>query len=489
MKNFSSLADKKGDEAKKHVKPNVPASADAHQEAARDELKLFIENWIGEDYSLDKLTDQLKSFAADARKDDELMALFKDIKRFFTKSAKSDEYVADKERVRKDARSIIQRTRAFYDGKYRNQLKSLKREIMYINRSIQKDESVTVIQSELQNFVKTLVTDANGNYTVKPEIIGDVQIILQALLKTIKHIPVPPIEKTDSHGSYKFENIVLNCVDILPSNIKVAANIDGVQRDGNEFEIRISRIKSHLRNVKFDIDKRSGFPKFHETGLADIDLGGKYGMEIRVVISVGAEGSNITAKAYCKIDKFKMRLTQTKHDGLFKVLSPIMNMVAKGKIQTAIQNAIEENIAELNKKAIHGKDKAQKKIQDASFVDNTHSAGAPHTTGSHKTDAHKTDAHKTDAHKTDAHKTDAHKTDAHKTDAHKTDAHKTDAHKTDAHKTDPYYVGAPQVVHKTVPEHAGPASHGDHVPTATAHDSHDVKHAPTSHAEPSTHTF
>src|SRR3990167_2403698 len=76
------------------------ASSNSHRQASKREMIEFIENWIGEDYSLDPLIDSIMQIRDIVQHDPELRRLFHDLRIFFTKSARDSSYVNNKQKVR-----------------------------------------------------------------------------------------------------------------------------------------------------------------------------------------------------------------------------------------------------------------------------------------------------------------------------------------------------------------------------------------------------
>jgi len=354
-----------GDEA---VQVHDAPSAKMHRQASKRELIEFIENWIGEDYSLDPLIDSVLHVRDVVQHDPELRQLFHDLRTFFTKSAKDSNYVNDKERVRHDARDLIDRTRSQLMYKHREDFQRLKRELLFINNAIQKDDSLLKLRDDVKELVRTLTTDQNGRPTLKPELLSDAQFLIQALFDTIKYLPLPPIEREDENGTFRLENVVVNCTDILPSQIRLSTTLDATGQNANAFEIRLSHIRAHLRNAKFFVDKRSGFPHIKESGLVDVDLAGKHGMDIFISVKPDISAPNREGKissmftvneCTCSISKLKLRLRDTKHDALYKFLSPVINSIARKRIETLVQDQIEKAINQFDRRSVQAVNKAR----------------------------------------------------------------------------------------------------------------------------------
>jgi len=120
--------------ARQKDKAREPTSSkEQHKQEAQMNTKQFVENWIGDDYSLDRLLTQINFLYEQSRQDPELRALLNDWKQWSTATVKDSSYVEDRERVRRDVKDLIHRTRLVMNGPYREQVNILRREVVYIN--------------------------------------------------------------------------------------------------------------------------------------------------------------------------------------------------------------------------------------------------------------------------------------------------------------------------------------------------------------------
>jgi len=357
--------------AQKRDENKESQSVEHHQEASKQELLAFVEQWLGDDYSIENFINVVQECKENIEKDQELKQLFADLKKFFTKSAKDDSYVQDKERVRTDARDLIRRSRTLITEKHREEFHQLKHEIKFLNRAIQRDDTLITLRDNINDLVSTLLTDEHGNPTIKPELASDAYAFVKIILDTIKYIPLPTIEKYDQDGSFKLENIVVNCSEIVPSQIRFAACLDGGDVENNCFEIKITNIRAHLRNMKFEIDKRSGFPKFKDSGYVDADIIGSNGLSIYLAVQpVKPHEGEIKRlfkirKATCGISKLELHMRDTKHDGLYRLLSPIINLMTRRNIEELILDQIVGALLQMDRTGAQKANEAKNKLQAA----------------------------------------------------------------------------------------------------------------------------
>jgi len=385
--------------ARQQDKAREPTSSkEQHKQEAQMNTKQFVENWIGDDYSLDRLLTQINFLYEQSRQDPELRALLNDWKQWSTATVKDSSYVEDRERVRRDVKDLIHRTRLVMNGPYREQVNILRREVVYINKALQRDNTVQDLRGDLNQLGQDILNDQNGRPVLKPELIGDAQKIIAGVLESIKYIPLPPIHRNDEEMELQLENIVLTATEVAPSSVRVIMQTDAEKtgadqsrQNDNSFILELSKIRAHLTSINFFVDKKTGFPKITDRGLADIDMLGTNGLSLRIEVAprVQKTGNNVQSmfeakSVTCTIDKLKIHLRETKHDLLYKVVGPVLNAMAKKRMQTGIENAIVEQISKLNHAASSGAtDAANRTEQKAHASDrvqtgaNNHSATKP----------------------------------------------------------------------------------------------------------------
>merc|ERR1712137_1169958 len=309
-------------------------SKEQHKQEAQVNTKQFVENWIGDDYTLDRLLNQINFLYEQSRQDPELRSLLNDWKQWPTATVKDSSYVEDRERVRRDVKDLIHRTRLVLNGPYREQVNILRREVIYINKALQRDNTVQDLRGDLSQLGRDILNDQNGRPVLKPELIGDAQKIIAGVLESIKYIPLPPIHRNDEEMELQLENIVLTATEVAPSSVRVIMQTDA---------------------------EKTGFPKVTDRGLADIDMMGTNGLSLRIEVAprVQKTGNNVQSmfeakSVNCTIDKLKIHLRETKHDLMYKIVGPVLNAMAKKRMETGIEDAIREQISKFNHVASEG---------------------------------------------------------------------------------------------------------------------------------------
>merc|ERR1711963_1236370 len=128
-----------------------------HKKEAQLNSKEFVENWIGDDYTLDRLLNQIEFLYRSPKSDPELRQLLEDWKRWSTATVQDSAYVQDKERVRADTKDLVRRTRLMSQCPYREQFIILRREFNYINKALQRDRSIQNLRGDINQLTRDLV--------------------------------------------------------------------------------------------------------------------------------------------------------------------------------------------------------------------------------------------------------------------------------------------------------------------------------------------
>jgi len=131
----------------------------------------------------------------------------------------------------------------------------------------------------------------------------------------------------------------------------------------------------------------------------------------------------------CSISKLRLRLRDTNHDAFYKLLSPVINAIARRRIETMVQENIEKAINQLDRAVMKARDqgatavtKAKEKAEKAEHKDIKHGKG-------HGKDTHGKVSHTKDTRGT--HGKETHGKDSHTKDTHVT--HGKETHGKDTH--------------------------------------------------------
>lgn len=117
----------------------------------------------------------------------------------------------------------------------------------------------------------------------KPELWNDIRkVILPSAIDRVGYIPIPRVEYTDDQLDLVIENLTLSGRNLFPNLVTMEAhnfvkfspynNISDEHH--HEFTLHFGQVQADMRDVAFYFNKKSGFPKIKDSGLADVILGG-----------------------------------------------------------------------------------------------------------------------------------------------------------------------------------------------------------------------
>ena len=116
-------------------------------------------------------------------------------------------------------------------------------------------------------------------------------LVLTTLIQ-VGYIPIPRIEYSDDALDLVVENLTLQGRNIFPNIISMEAHnfvkfspYNTISDEHHhEFTLHFGQVQADMRDVAFYFNKKSGFPKIKDSGLADVILGGN-GLAVRVSVS------------------------------------------------------------------------------------------------------------------------------------------------------------------------------------------------------------
>jgi hypothetical protein len=313
----------------------------------------FVEMWVGDQYSLEKLFSKLIEFKKIASGDSQVRELFADWRNWFLQ-AKYIDGITDKLQI-SASESLVMKTRlVLLSPEYRDVVQSLRRELLYLCAHIQKEDSWTEMRDTISKIVQRIICDSNGQPTFKEELFKQAHMIARCILQSIQYIPLPTIHKKTEKSELVLENVEIQTHDILPSSLEIFTETNE-SGENPILIIKICNIKAYLSNVQFTFTKDSKVIQKSVSGKADITIGGDDGMELVVQLNpnVIAFSDKVMSlfevkKSVCSISKLKIHLRETSHDKFYKLLSPIINKVASHKLEQSISQFVALYISKLN---------------------------------------------------------------------------------------------------------------------------------------------
>jgi len=266
-----------------------------------------------------------------------------------------------------DGREIRESGRKFWSAKYASHRQNLFEEVEKFFTAYADDPLNVRFGKNWKKLVRDLFLDSDGNVTLKPHLWEDVTtVILPQMLRGIGYIPIPRIEYSDNDLDLVIENLTLESQNLLPNIVEIDIRnhfkLSAYERIKNEniheFSISFSQIQADLRDVAFYFNKKTGFPKLKDSGIADVLLAGD-GVSGKVHIeSASRPGSVFSVKEVkCKVESLKFSIRDTKHDLLYSTLRPLASGLIKKQIQKAIEDAIRSGLSQLDQQLLDLKER------------------------------------------------------------------------------------------------------------------------------------
>ncbi|EGG19229.1 hypothetical protein DFA_02014 [Cavenderia fasciculata] len=204
-----------------------------------------------------------------------------------------------------------------------------------------------------------------GRSAIDLKLMGDLKMLfVPFLLEEFRTISIPSQSGVyaPKDVAYRIGNINLSSVELLPENIhfEIAhkANTDpytlSVHDPDTIVWIEFTAIRARIEQLHWAYEKRSGFPKLRDSGLADVFVDGRgmrVGAEVRLIRSGGQRVTQVL-DAYCHIDRIRLNLSRCKHRILYKIIYKLFYKRIKSGIEKAVAEKLAQTIAETDYKMV-----------------------------------------------------------------------------------------------------------------------------------------
>lgn len=321
--------------------------------------KVFVEHWINT--SLDPLLKTLDGLRLKLVKDKDSKTALSDFSQWLKSCLKESDFMANQGRRKEEFKSHVKGLQVNFADRYRGDVDHLMQEAANIGERIRRDELSLKLSSDVQDLMKHLFRDEQGNLTIKHELWSDLKLILPLFLGRLRFIQIPEIVVNDESVNFFASGISISVGELAPkrlqahfySDLDVGAR-DIIETTGEEYDletvfvIEAGKIFAEARNIYFEMDRKS-FPPLSDTGIADLNIHGDDGMCLRLVFGtsqvssvgptrvtpVGVPFKLLSAK--CTIDKLDLRLHETKHSWMYTVLGPLIRRQLRMRIEQEIE--------------------------------------------------------------------------------------------------------------------------------------------------------
>jgi hypothetical protein len=236
----------------------------------------------------------------------------------------------------------------------RDNLREMVSDSRKLVQKVSADPLVLKLQKDLRRLAQDLILDERGRIQWKPEAMNQLKIIILTSLVEKMRIPLPMMQTENEKMAFKLEGLILRLKDVLPYDIvlenhgRTAFDLYDPKDPLHAGSIQSLILK--LRNINIHSPPadiyfhHKTFPKVEETGKCLIDVGGR-GMDLDIRLQTSSKTKNIfdVANVACVINKLSLRLEGTQHDTLYNTGIKLF----KGRIRRQIEDAIQENVANM----------------------------------------------------------------------------------------------------------------------------------------------
>jgi hypothetical protein len=327
------------------------AKSNPHLQEVWAQLQALVQEFA-QGYCVDCLVNNTYSWLDMVQNDDQIRSFWRDMRGFINEALENPKIVVDEARTKR-LDSLIDRAREIGNElRYSEATYDLTTQFRGLIDAIRTDPTTNQLVSSVQKLAADLFLDDGGHLTWKPDELNQFKIlILSLVMEELKYIPIPLMRGSTKDYDFLFQNAHLYGYDLLPEHIqlKFESNIDlnlkEIQADKaySRLLIKITNIKTHMRNAAFYFKKKTGLIKMTDQGLVDVDLAGDgLGIAIELVWDPKREGGAgfVVKTVKCGIDKLRVHVVDSRYDWLLNMVSPIL----AGDIRRSIEDEVERRI-------------------------------------------------------------------------------------------------------------------------------------------------
>jgi hypothetical protein len=242
-----------------------------------------------------------------------------------------------------------------------------------------------------------MATGQEGGFSLfsvlKPDLMQDFRnVIIPSMLSNLHEIPLPRIESISNGNRLVLENIVIPAGGFMPvdldvrqsSSLRMNPREKLLGRTGtsprektvrarsgwhNALRVKAAGMHTEMRDVRFEIDKITGWPKLHDAGLADLRFAGT-GMSIAInlLAASGSKTEKTTSNFFgskgistkkgrmyleptyvrVKINRLALHMHNTRRDWIYKLMNPFIKARVKRAIEASVRDQIISSVKTLD---------------------------------------------------------------------------------------------------------------------------------------------
>jgi hypothetical protein len=319
--------------------------------------------------------DSINVIYRDADSDPELKGWFRHMNQYVRKCLKEQGYILQ-DSATEEYNKLYDQGEFLLRDRYRNHTDRISDEFKFYIDQFNQDSQNTAFGDSVQKLFLDLGQDQNGQAQFKPHLVKDLtEVILPGIFESIRYVPIPRIEYSDSMMDAIVENLVLEGDNLAPNVMEFGS--DNYWRWGrksitsknkNKVMLSVSGVQCDLRDVSYYIKKKEGFPSITDKGVMDIFLGGT-GLSFKVAMETADKTDSTHFFKVNTVDvdikNINIKMKQSNHKLLFNIFKPLLLKVMRPAIQKVAEVQIRKNIQQLDEMLFSVHQEAKKAEQQA----------------------------------------------------------------------------------------------------------------------------
>jgi hypothetical protein len=299
-------------------------------------LRTLLENTANHT-SLQPVIDSTQDLTVELSNDDDFMKHWKKLYELTTSWLREPQEV-DTQEIYDVYNHILYRLRTDYSTLWQKVIDSLKTWF----RAFGDDEVHQTLATDMKTLVNDVFFDENGNPIYKPELVKDTRLLVNHIADQIAYLHIPKIQHEDESYKIELDNVVIKANKLLPKYVRIEGAGEYNHGTGMKASLllKVSRIQASGENIAYNVQKKRGLFKIKDYGLADFEISGYDGISATVQVepykTATGEKSVRVVHCECTIDNLKIRLHDSRHNFLVKMLNKPIQHLAKKTVEKVV---------------------------------------------------------------------------------------------------------------------------------------------------------
>lgn len=311
--------------------------------------------------SADDMIDSINTIYRDADKDPELKNWFKSIDGYIRKCLKEQGFIMQ-DSANEEWNQLYDHGHFLLRERYRDHTNRVLDEIKFFGLQFDEDPMNKKFATSMNKLFTELGNDENGKPVFKSHLVKDLSnVIVPSIFESVRYVPVPRIEYSDSMIDAIVENLVIESDNLAPNSFEFGSDNyfrwgrkTVANKNKNKVMVSVSGVQMDLKDVSYYIHKKQGFPSIKDTGVMDIHMGGTgFSFKIAMETADKSDGQHFFKINTVEVDmkSLNIKLKQSKHKLLFNIFKPLLFSVVKPAIAKVLQKLIKDQVHQLDGKA------------------------------------------------------------------------------------------------------------------------------------------